>query len=314
MRFEVSTIDRRMRRPIVPSSGIVTRPRRAARAGTPRSRRRHGRSRRSAALPAGGRDARAREQWPADQVLRAEQVLLARARSPRLGEADREQLARVVPLVERLGSVDPLVALQADQRGVEHLRQRLRGLGLADAGLALEQQRLGKAERRGNRGRVSPRRRDSRPPRARSASVSSTSWARVRLILAFRGATRRGADIAGARRGRDRRRYPAPGCTACSTRIDRGLRRSSVRSRHRRLPRRTDVRRDSLDALRAERMVGHGVTRRRTRSPDIRCGRDQIVDERRRPGSCPAIEGDHLISAIRPPARPPWLRRRRSSG
>ena len=34
----------------------------------------------------------------------------------RLGGADPQQLARVVPLVERLGGVDPLVALQPDQR------------------------------------------------------------------------------------------------------------------------------------------------------------------------------------------------------
>ena len=59
-----------------------------------------------------------------------------------VGEPDAEQLARIVPLVQRLGRVDPLVALQADQRRVEHRRQRLAGLGLADAGLALEQQRL----------------------------------------------------------------------------------------------------------------------------------------------------------------------------
>ena len=51
----------------------------------------------------------------------------------RLGQPDREQLARVVPLVERLGRGDALVALQPDQHGVERLGDRLGGLGLPDA-------------------------------------------------------------------------------------------------------------------------------------------------------------------------------------
>ena len=72
-----------------------------------------------------------------------EELLLRGRRALRLGEPDREQLARVVPLVERLRRVDPLVALQADQGCVEHEGERFGGLGLADARLALEQQRLG---------------------------------------------------------------------------------------------------------------------------------------------------------------------------
>ena len=53
-----------------------------------------------------------------------EELLLARASSRfDSGEPDREQLARVVPLVERLRRVDPLVALQADQGCVEHERR-----------------------------------------------------------------------------------------------------------------------------------------------------------------------------------------------
>ena len=59
----------------------------------------------------------------------------------------------IVPLVERLGGVDALVALQAHERRVEHRGERLGRLGLADARLALEQQRLRQAhaeeERRG---------------------------------------------------------------------------------------------------------------------------------------------------------------------
>ena len=94
--------------------------------------------------PRAGMLERAQER-PPDQVVGAEQVLLAQRRAARVGEPDAEQLARVVPLVERLGGVDPLVALQAHERRVEHRRERLRGLRLADAGLALEQQRLRQA-------------------------------------------------------------------------------------------------------------------------------------------------------------------------
>ncbi len=52
-----------------------------------------------------------------------------------------QDLAREVPVVERLGGVDALVALQPDQRQLEALRDRLGERGLAGAGLTLEQQR-----------------------------------------------------------------------------------------------------------------------------------------------------------------------------
>ena len=93
------------------------------------------------------------QQRPPDQVVGAEQVLLAELVAGRLGEPDGQQLARVVPLVERLGGVDALVALEADQRRVEHHRQRARRLGLADARLALEQQRLRETQRQEHRRR-----------------------------------------------------------------------------------------------------------------------------------------------------------------
>ena len=63
--------------------------------------------------------------------------VLARA----FARLDGEQLALIVPLVERGVLVEPLVALQADQLGPVHRGQRLGDLGLADAGLALQQQR-----------------------------------------------------------------------------------------------------------------------------------------------------------------------------
>jgi hypothetical protein len=51
-----------------------------------------------------------------------------------------EELAGVVPLVDGLGGVDPLVALEPEQLAPRPAGQDLGHLGLADAGLALEQQ------------------------------------------------------------------------------------------------------------------------------------------------------------------------------
>src|SRR5688572_9621501 len=65
----------------------------------------------------------------------------------RFEQADLEDLPRVVPLVDRALEIEPLVALEADQRAIEHRRQHLGDLGLADAGLALEEERLAEAER-----------------------------------------------------------------------------------------------------------------------------------------------------------------------
>ena len=62
---------------------------------------------------------------------------LARA----LARLDGEKLALVVPLVERGVLIQSLVALQADEFGAVHRRQRLGDFRLADAGLALQQQR-----------------------------------------------------------------------------------------------------------------------------------------------------------------------------
>ena len=52
----------------------------------------------------------------------------------------------VVPLVDRLGGVDPLVALQADELATGPRPQGLGHLGLADPGLTLEQQGTHQAE------------------------------------------------------------------------------------------------------------------------------------------------------------------------
>ena len=56
-----------------------------------------------------------------------------------LASLDREQLTLVIPLVDGGAGVQPLVALQADETRIEHRRQRLRKLGLADSGLAFHQ-------------------------------------------------------------------------------------------------------------------------------------------------------------------------------
>ena len=88
------------------------------------------------------------QQRPPQQELASEQLARLGAR---LGGADRQQLALVVPVVDRVVEVDALVALQADQPRARRRGERARDLGLADAGLALEQQRLLEGRRRGRR-------------------------------------------------------------------------------------------------------------------------------------------------------------------
>ena len=79
------------------------------------------------------------QQRPPEQELAPEE--LARRRAG-LRRADGQELALVVPVVDRVVEIDPLVALQPDQARARGLRERARDLGLADAGLPLEQQRL----------------------------------------------------------------------------------------------------------------------------------------------------------------------------
>jgi hypothetical protein len=78
------------------------------------------------------------EQRPAQEEAPREQLALVDAA---LGGAQREQLSRVVPVVQRLVDVDTLVALQADELRPRGQRERLRDLGLPDPGLALDEQR-----------------------------------------------------------------------------------------------------------------------------------------------------------------------------
>ncbi len=66
---------------------------------------------------------------------------------------DRQQLPLVIPFVQRRRLIQPLIALQADQFGGVHGRQRLRDFGLADARLAFQQQRALEQLHQRDRGR-----------------------------------------------------------------------------------------------------------------------------------------------------------------
>ena len=88
------------------------------------------------------------EQRPAYEEPLAVQLVLDRRRVLAAGQQPAASAARrcsswraVVPLVHRLADVDALVALQAQQLAARPPGQHLGHLGLADAGLALEQQR-----------------------------------------------------------------------------------------------------------------------------------------------------------------------------
>src|SRR5690606_16479830 len=100
----------------------------------------------------GSRVLERRQQRTGQQVLPAAQVRLPQVGALRLGQPDRQQLPRVVPLVQRLGRGEPLVALQPDQRRVQRGGQCLGRLGLPDAGLALQQDRLAQPYRQEQRG------------------------------------------------------------------------------------------------------------------------------------------------------------------
>ena len=64
-----------------------------------------------------------------------------------LGDADGDHLRGVIPLIDRGGDVEALVALQPDQPAAERRGQHLGDLGLADAGLAFEENRPAHLER-----------------------------------------------------------------------------------------------------------------------------------------------------------------------
>jgi hypothetical protein len=92
------------------------------------------------------------EQGAAQQEATGEELTLVDAA---LGRPQRQELARVVPVVQRVVEVDPLVTLQADEPRADGASQRLGDLRLADARLALDEQRLAELgseeDRRGER-------------------------------------------------------------------------------------------------------------------------------------------------------------------
>src|SRR4051795_7263167 len=92
-----------------------------------------------------------------EQELFAEDVVLDLLPAGALGLGlDAQELLAVVPLVERLGLVEALVALQAHEPAVEVLGERAGELRLADAGRALHEDRLAElgGQIRDERGRL----------------------------------------------------------------------------------------------------------------------------------------------------------------
>ena len=59
-----------------------------------------------------------------------------------LGQPCPQHLPGIVPLVQRRVDVEPFVALQANQLGLEQLREHFRELRLSAAGFSFDQQRL----------------------------------------------------------------------------------------------------------------------------------------------------------------------------
>jgi len=107
----------------------------------------------------------ARKQRAPDQVFRAEQLLLTERRATRVGQTDAQQLARVVPFIERLGRVDPVRSTAGGSSGVS----RTSASDLAASVLPTPASPRAAAAAAGARSGTStsqvPRRRDSRPRR-----------------------------------------------------------------------------------------------------------------------------------------------------
>ena len=93
---------------------------------------------------AGGIGLERLQQRPLDQEAVGEHVvfdLRAVAIALRFGDPDRDHLRGVIPFIDRGRDIEALVALQPDQPPPERRREHLGDLGLADAGLAFEEDR-----------------------------------------------------------------------------------------------------------------------------------------------------------------------------
>src|SRR5205807_7835167 len=88
------------------------------------------------------------QEGPAQQKATREQFAFVDAAR---GCAEREQLPCVIPIVDGVMQVDALVTLKADEPRSGGRGERARDLGLADTGLALEQQRLLERDRQMHR-------------------------------------------------------------------------------------------------------------------------------------------------------------------
>ena len=95
------------------------------------------------------------EQRPLEQIVLGEDpgLDLGHARARSLARLDRQELALIVPFVERGADVEPFVALHADKLRAVHRGERLGDFGLADPRLALDQQRTLKRIHHPERGR-----------------------------------------------------------------------------------------------------------------------------------------------------------------
>src|SRR5258707_5851026 len=87
------------------------------------------------------------EQRPPQEELAAEDLPFGGLAIVRIvQQADVEQLASVVPLVDGVGEVDALVALKPYEACTQHLGHHLGSLRLADPGFALDEERLAELE------------------------------------------------------------------------------------------------------------------------------------------------------------------------
>jgi len=90
------------------------------------------------------------QQRPLDQKAVGEDIageLVAIGIAGGFREPDRDHLRRTVPLIDRGGDVETFIALQPDQLAAKRGRQHFCNFGLADAGLAFEEQRPAHAQR-----------------------------------------------------------------------------------------------------------------------------------------------------------------------
>jgi len=74
----------------------------------------------------------------------------------RVEDPELEQLARIIPLVDRLPDVEAFIALKTDQIGLERRGSRRCECRLADTGLTLEKKRAIETERQKQRDGKAP--------------------------------------------------------------------------------------------------------------------------------------------------------------